>query len=167
MNENNKIRTLGFYQPFGSLMLHGKIETRWVEVNKKPPFPEGKYLFYTTKKSCDSFELLQWCGREIMLSITETLRNEPTKIYSGYAIGMGDLVCVDELRDVDEEKAFVKFKGYKVVFNKYGREVTYIQWALRFENIERIKPFKWEFGKQGVGFVPESEIEKISIHQLV
>ena len=45
-----KIRTLGFYQPFGSLMLHGKIETRWVRKGKKPPFPLGKYIFYTTQK---------------------------------------------------------------------------------------------------------------------
>lgn len=55
----SKIRTLGFYQPFGTLMLHGKIETRWVKVGKKPPFPEGKYLFYSTQKRCKYDKLLQ------------------------------------------------------------------------------------------------------------
>ena len=50
--ENNEvIRTLGFYQPYCTAMLHGKVETRWIIEGRTPPMPLGKYLLYSTKKS--------------------------------------------------------------------------------------------------------------------
>lgn len=155
-----KIRTLGFYQPFGSLMLNGKIETRWVRKGKKPPFPLGKYVFYTTQKACDTFTLFQWCGAEIMLSITNVLQNDSTKNLKGVALGIGELAEVRPLTIEDEAMAFVKFVGEKTEVIE-DVEVTKVQWALIFKNVQPFKPFEWKHGKQGVGFLPDELYSKV------
>ena len=163
-NSKRIIRTLGFYQPFGTLMLppYNKIETRWVREGKKPPFPAGKYLFYTTQKPCDSDTLLSWAGKAIVDTISNLFCDEPTKLLFGYAIGIADLVNVRLLTPEDQDKAFVQFVGRKTeVIDE--KEVVKVQWALVCENVQRIEPFEWKFGKQGVGLVPESEISKIRI----
>lgn len=162
INEESKFRTLGFYEPFGSLMLCDKIETRWVRKNKKPPFPIGKYLFYTTQKDCNNMTLFNWCGAEIMLSISEALGTNKKPTLLGYAIAIGELVEVSVLKPTDKN-TFVKFIGKEVRKDKNGKEHTYIQWGLHFKNVKKIEPFEWNFGKQGVGFVPYSELEKIKI----
>ncbi len=154
----NKIRTLGFYQPFGSLMLYDKIETRWVRENKKPPFPLGKYLFYTTKKPCDEKTMLEWCGPKMYKEILELMEGERTWPLNGYAIGIGDLIKIKPLEIEEESKAFVKFAGIKTEVS-----INKVQWGLHFENVQGIEPFEWKYGKQGIGFVPESEIDKIKI----
>lgn len=157
-----KIRTLGFYQPFGSLMLNGKIETRWVRKGKKPPFPLGKYIIYTTKKACDTLTLFQWCGAEIMLSITNTLQNDSTKDLKEVALGIGELVEVRPLTKEDEAMAFVKFVGEKTEFID-DIEVTKVQWALIFKNVQPFEPFEWKHGKQGVGFLPDELYSKVEV----
>lgn len=155
-----KIRTLGFYQPYGSLMLHGKVETRWVKTGKKPPFPLGKYLFYTTQKKATKEQLLEWSGNIITEKIKSTLQNEETVGYNQYAIGIGELFKVEPLTINDE--GFVLLQKEKVEL-KDGLRIHKTQWALHFENVQRIDPFLWKYGKQGVGFVPETEIIKIKI----
>lgn len=153
-NELEKVRTLGFYQPFGSLMIHGKIETRWVREGKKPPFPLGMYLFYTTKESANGLKLMDWCGPEIIDIITHRLCGEETCSMNGYAIAVGELINVRHLKKEDEPLAFVKYQGSKILYDGNGKILTQRQWALIFENVKTIKPFKYEFGKQGVGFLP-------------
>lgn len=155
--ENDEvIRTLGFYQPWGSLMLHGKIETRKVIEGRKPPFLFGKYLFYITKKQITDDELYGWCGEDIVWKIMQTLKPpEPTmNLEKGksWAIAIADFKKAPWImRDKDEEKCFVA--------NTQWREKT--TWCLQFENVQRIVPFEFKFGKQGVGKLPPSEREKI------
>lgn len=139
-------------------MLHGKKETRWVRKGFKPPFPLGEYLFYSTKKKCDNSTLFQWCGPELILSITETLSGDITRFMNGTAIGTGTLVNVRLMTKEDESTAFVKFIGEKVMLNKEGIEVTYMQWVLEFEIVTAIEPFPFAQGKQGIGkFMMNSE----------
>lgn len=152
-NEKEVIRTLGFYQPFGSLMLHGKIETRWCRVGRKPSFPLGKYLFYTTQKKCGNGVLFDWCGAEIMSNIIQTLSGELTKFLFGYALCYGTLFSIRPMRLEDEKKCFVKYKGIILRKDKNGVEHEYQQQCLFFENIERIEPYKFLEGKQGVGIL--------------
>lgn len=155
MNTKEKIRTLGFYQPFGSLMFHGKIETRWIRKGKKPPFPLGKYVLYTTKKDCSLDQLIEWSGPETINRIDDILYSDDHKDLNGVALGVADLVEVRLLTIEDEAKSFVKFVGEKTeVLN--GVEVTKVQWALIFKNVKRLaSPVFWNYGKQGVGFLPE------------
>lgn len=159
-----KVRTLGFYQPFCSLMIHGKIETRWVREGKKPPFPLGKYLFYSTAKSCDQSTLFDWCGADIMLNISQTLESDDTRNLNSTALATGVLKEVRPLVPEDEPLAFVKYIGKKTEIIK-GEEITKVQWALIFEDVKIITPFKWEYGKQGVGFVPAHILNNHSFQQ--
>lgn len=159
---NEIIRTLGFYQPFCSLMFHGKKETRWVRKGKKPPFPLGKYLFYSTKNPCEKPTLFQWCGAEIMLSITETLAGDVTRFMNQSALGTADLVNIRLMTKKDEPLAFVKFMGEQQRIDKKGNTHTYVQWILEFENAFRIlQPYTFTEGKQGVGVLkPNSKEEQ-------
>jgi|SRR5688572_20240703 len=161
-NKNETIRTLAYYEPFGSLMFCNKIETRWVREGKQPPFPLGKYLFYTTKKPCSNMELFNWSGPEIMLEITKALGSPQWPKYNGYAIGMADLTK-KAILTADDKPTFVKFVGKEIRKDKDGIEHVYVQWGLHFTNAKKIKPFEWNYGKQGVGFVPDSELHKIEI----
>ena len=148
------IRTLGFYQPFCSLMFHGKIETRWVTVGKKPPFPLGKYLFYSTKKKSEIVDLYEWCGGEIIQIIDETLKYDASSLLNGYALGYGTLTKVRRMTVADVPRAFVNYRGileYKFETKIVRKE----QWCLEFENVERINPYVFTQGKQGVGILKE------------
>ena len=163
-DDNPVIRTLGFYPPFGALMLHGKIETRWVEDGRKPPFPEGKYLIYNTKSGCDKETIIRWCGQDIMQLIKDTLRDEPSSDLLGHAIAIGELVTKRPLTFADERMAFVLFQGLKHKFNEEGLVTKiYRQLGFWFENVQRIEPFEFNFGKQGVGILKDSERAKIKV----
>lgn len=154
---DEKFRSLGWWQPFGSLMLppHLKKETRVPSINnmtgreRRLPFPLGKYLIYTTLQKTPNHLLLDWCGAEIYADIIERMKTEPTANLLGYAIGIGWLRDIRDMRPEDEKECFIKWKPNKDV--------------LVFEDVTRIEPFVWKFGKQGVGFVPESELPKIKI----
>lgn len=168
VKKDDKFRTIGFYQPFGSLMLHGKIETRWILEDRVPPFPLGKYLFYTTQSPIYKPTLIEWCGDEILSKIDKVLENEPTKNLGGagvgYAIAIGELTKIRLLKKEEADLAFVKFVGTQNQLNTTTAKYQIKdQWALHFENVQRIEPFVWKFGKQGIGFVPESELSKIKI----
>lgn len=157
------IRTLGFYEPFGSLMLKGKIETRWVDVTRKPPFPLGKYVFYTTKKPCSNPQLFEWSGAELMATIINLLK-DGTRHKNGYAIAVGELVELYPMAKVDEGKGFVLWAGLKLFVNPVTKKATMKkQWCLKFDNVKAIEPFEFKFGKQGVGILHESEHHKIKV----
>lgn len=148
------IRTLGFYQPFGSLMFHGKVETRWVIKGRTPPFPAGRYALYSTLKPCENYRLFDWCGPEIVYSIGETLAGDLSRFCNGCILGYADLIGVRPMTKEDEQAAFVKFIGERT-----EKDITKVQWAIIFANCHKITPIKFEIngrrlGKQGVGYLP-------------
>lgn len=162
--ENETIRTLGFYQPFCSLMLHGKKETRWVREGRKPPFPLGKYLLYSTKKPCTPEQLLIWCGWIYEGNyIAETLFTDKTVQLNGYAIAIGELVSLRRMTVEDERSAFVKYLEFDFRDGKDGITYACVQWILEFENVQAIEPFKFNDGKQGVGILNPELHHKIKI----
>lgn len=166
ISASEKIRTLGLYQPYASLMLHGKIESRWVEEGKKPPFPLGKYLIYSTKKSYSVEEFKHVAG-DYYNDARNIITREETSTLNGYAICMGDLVKREKLGYNQLPKAFVDINITMVKMGKEdidwykeiivdGRQL----WGLHFENVKRIKPFEFK-GKQGVGFL--SRVDQMRI----
>jgi hypothetical protein len=159
---NEIIRSLGFYQPFGSLMLHGKIETRWCREGRKPPFPKGKYLLYTTQKICDAATMEDWCGVELIKLIGKTLNGETTTRYRRRAIAIAELYDIKEMLPTQEKDCFVKFVGDEVRVDKNGIAHLYIQQCLYFKNIQRVQPFIFK-GKQGVGILTDEQKEKIEV----
>ncbi len=144
----HNLRAMCWYQPFGSLMLHGKIETR--EWNRNFNV-RGKFLIYTAKKPATSQQLQDWCTPDNLLDITLEMENEPSRNLNGYAIALADLVDYRIMKPEDERKCFVKYSDKRK--------------CLIFNNIQRIEPFVWDFGSQGISFVPESEKKKIKILQ--
>lgn len=151
-----KIRTLGLYQPYASLMLHGKLESRWVKKGKKPPFPPGKYLIYSTKKRYSDAEFKHVAGH-MAVEAKMVLKDEPTVNLCGYAIAVGDLVELIQMTPILEPSAFIDTDLMQWQSNAPIIIDGYVLWGLRFENVCRIKPFPFK-GKQGVGFY-EGEIE--------
>lgn len=151
------LRTIGFYQPFCSLMLHGKVETRWVRVGRFPAFPLGKYIGYCTHKFCNSQMLADWCGPELETLISETLKEDHTQFMQRKALWIGDLVKIGKMYDWQERECFVRHRGVIERTDKSGSIHDYYQSVLYFENIMPIEPFDFKYGKQGVGIFPETE----------
>jgi|SRR5690242_2983028 len=141
-----KIRTLGLYQPYASLMLHGKIETRWVKKGKKPPFPIGTYLIYSCKKKYNDQQLQFVAGIENFYEIKRLLGGSWTP--DGHAICVGELVRVVkwDISDPDGNS-----EAYTKSFVVPTHDAEYDRWLLYFENVKAVKPFPFK-GKQGVGF---------------
>jgi hypothetical protein len=157
-----KIRTIGLYQPYASLMLHGKIESRWVKRGKKPPFPLGKYLIYSTKKAYSMEEFARIAG-DTEKEAMRRLQGEPTRFKNGYAIAIGELTEVVPFGGKYTEN--LAFVDTDLTYWQSPDPLTidgHVLWALKFENVQRIKPFPFK-GKQGVGFVPAELIEKIEV----
>ncbi len=144
------IRTLGFYQPYASLMLHGKVESRWVIKGKKPPFPLGKYLIYSTKKRYSPEGFKDIAGDKAHYAL-DLLKDEPTASLDGYALAVGDLVEIVPMTPTMELRAFIdtdmRLWESQDPITIDGRCL----WGLVFDDVKRIKPFPFK-GKQGVGF---------------
>lgn len=159
-----EIRTLGLYQPFATLMLHGKVETRFVQNLKKPPFHLGVYLIYSTIKCYDFFEAEDMAdagdqGDEFrrVLKIERdmlgagTIHPETRDFILGHAISVGRLVSIiDPITPETNVKTFVE----------YVAPCTRRRVGLVFEEMTRIKPFPIK-GKQGVGFLAPEDRNKI------
>lgn len=160
---NETIRTIGLYQPYASLMLHGKIETRWVYEEKKPGFKLGKYLIYACKKSYSVDQFKHLAG-EYYQSAREIITREETTHLNGYAIAFGELVAVKKIGVGELPKAFVDINPTMLRLGKpdidwYNEIIvdSYKLWGLHFENMKRIEPFQFK-GKQGVGIIRSKEI---------
>lgn len=153
------IRTLGLYQPFATLMLHGKVETRFVTYPKKAPFQFGKYLIYSTIKCYDFDEAMDLMGdqeaearvifrKEFEMGHAGTIHPDTRNLLLGHAIGIGDLIeIIDPITPDNNVKTFVE----------YVEPCSRRRVGLVFENMRRIKPFPFK-GKQGIGFLtPEQK----------
>lgn len=161
--QNEVIRTLGLYQPFATLMLHGKIETRWVQSGKKPPFPLGKYLIYATKESASYSEVYRVSGQYFSRLNWAIIDNDnpDNVLYGGMAMAVGNLISIVPYMSLDDKAStFVdSLDGWMEVV-KGGKSTYYTLWALVFENVKRIKPFQLK-GKQGIGFLSDADKDKI------
>lgn len=160
---DNVIRTIGFYQPFCSLMLHGKVETRWVRKGRFAAFPLGAYIGYGTKIGCSIEKLKNWCGDEIYGLVTETLCDDNSQHIHGQALWIGNLIKIGTMYQWQEKECFVKHKGIIQRRNKKGEIHDYYQNCLYFENVQAIEPFEFKYGKQGVGIFPSEEKHLIKI----
>ena len=154
-----KIRTLGLYQPFASLMLHGKIETRLVAIDRKPPFPIGKYLIYSTKKVYLFDEAKDLVMRRYAEDANRVLKGEPTRQMRGYALCIGFLKEIIDPIEPWNAKTFVDLPS---IVNDGNGWPAWRRVGLVFENMKRIEPFEFK-GKQGIGFLSEEDQKKIKI----
>jgi hypothetical protein len=146
--DTEEVKMLGFWQPFASLMFYGKIETR-----RRNTSYRGKVIGYSTLEQFEGPQLFELCGPEILISIVETLRDEPTKTEKGVALWIGDLVATRPMRAEDEPRCFVKYEP--------GR------WCWFFQNLQRLDPFR-VVGNQGwTNIVEASGVKNHRIYEQV
>jgi hypothetical protein len=147
------MKALVWNNPYGSLMLNGKKETRTRETKVR-----GEVLICTAKKSYPKSTVWNISGAEQVLRMIRMYdithdgvrwrsTVEETVSLNGYAIGVGTLVASYPMCREQENDCFVEYRRGLYVWE--------------FENVRRIQPFPWKFGKQGWREVPESELWKI------
>lgn len=124
------MRALSWRNPFGTLMLHGKIETRTWHTKYR-----GLVLICVSKKKYNMSEVLVISGTEQMASITKIM-SEYGDNYSvdGMAIAVGRLVDCRLMKWSDRPKTFTDYNE---------RLYCHI-----YEDVKPIKPFAWK-GCQG------------------
>lgn len=147
---DDNFRTLSWNQPYASLMLHEKIETR-----RKPTNVRGKVLICACKKHY-SFEQVQLLSCDNQISDILTIFNSfsfsalQNSLPLGMAIAVGDLITCRPHTLQDMPKSFV------------NHDARLFSWV--FNNVQAIEPFEVK-GKQGWGFVTEDILNKIALKQ--
>jgi len=98
------IRALWWKQPFGSLMLHDKIETRTWYTSYR-----GLVLICTSKASYSQQTVESISGPVQFKRLINELKNDETLDFEGYAIAVGRLVDCRPMVKADEDKTFVAY----------------------------------------------------------
>lgn len=132
-----KIMSLGLYQPYASLMLHGKLETRNRKTNVR-----GWVLLYSTKKVAPGWLVTAISGIPIREKIDTILKDDKTKDLRGHAIALGYLSDCRPMERGDQGKAYVLYEKNK--------------WIWEFQSIIPIVPFPYK-GSQGWRTVTDGE----------
>lgn len=140
--KTDTIRMLWWRQPFASLMLHGKIETR-----NRPTQVRGKVLICATIKPYSLIELGELMGANTIQNMQDEDPEWISKLPNGLAIGVGELVHCRRMKSSDEDKCFIRYRDNL--------------WCWVFENVQPIKPFKVT-GKQGWAIADEEIKSKIT-----
>lgn len=140
-----KVLALSWKQPFGSLMLYGKWETRQWQTNYR-----GLVLICTTKESYGIDELELIAGEYQMDRIIATLKNDTTKHLDGFAIGLGKITDCRFMLEADEDRCFMAYRPDRYVHV--------------YDEVVPIEPFPWK-GSQGWSEVPEEVKQKIKTRE--
>lgn len=132
------IHYLTWHQPFASLMLHGKKETRPAITCVR-----GTVLILASQNAYIEPVLRDMCGDRLLSLINETLKNEPTRDLRGMAIAIANLTGCRAMTQADEKTCFVRWMPGKYIWE--------------FTDVKRIKPFHMK-GKQGWGILSDYKI---------
>lgn len=142
------IRALWWKQPFASLMLHGKIETRTYPTNVR-----GKVLICAGKQHYKHGEIDIISGQKVRHEINGILNTEPSffNLPKGKAVAIGNLVDCFPFPLLGTRREHLTFVKYKEGI-----------WCWVFENVQPIEPFEIK-GKQGWKILDEETKSKIKI----
>jgi hypothetical protein len=141
-----EVRALSFKEPYASLMLHGKIETRGRNTNYR-----GWVLICASKVTYSDLEIRAISGHKMYGEIFTRLGyhlDNSIHDYVGKAIAIGKLTDCRHMLESDAEKCFV-------LFNRG----TY---CYVFEQVQRIEPFDWK-GTQGWKILSDEEKQLIRV----
>ena len=144
------MKALSWKQPFASLMLHGKIETRVWKTDYR-----GQVLICASKKPYSLQEVLNICGDYQFTRIMNTLGlrypGDFNNLNCGYAIAVGDLVDCRPMKKEDENLGFVQYNP--------------VLWCHIYQNVKPIVPFLFK-GRQGWTNVDESILKQIKYESI-
>lgn len=141
---NQEVRALSWKEPFASLMLHGKIETRKWSTRYR-----GLVLICASQKPYTEAELMGICGTSTgAQKIFNFMNGRGIKENPGYAIAIGTLVDCRLMELEDEEKSFVEFWGHL--------------YCHIYEDVQPIEPIPFK-GQQGWKKLDQAFIDKIKV----
>ena len=163
-NKTEIIRALWWKQPYASLMLHGKIETRTYPTNVR-----GKVLICATIKPYSDGQMLEIAGLAQFMRICEQtgfFASIAEQESYGKAIAIGELVDCRPMQPSDADNCFVQYR--KPVSRCAGNVSSLFAvtkpalWCWVFADVRRIEPFEIK-GKQGWAILDEETKSKIKI----
>jgi len=135
------MKALSWKEPFATLMLHGKIETRTWNTNYR-----GLVLICASQKAYTEMDLFGISGVVLTQKILVTLNSKGQKENPSYAIAVGRLIHCRKMKPEDEHKTFVQY-----------RPELHCHF---YEDVKPIVPIPWK-GAQGWRNVPQDFINKI------
>jgi hypothetical protein len=140
---NSEVRALWWKQPYGSLMLHDKIETRTWDTKYR-----GLVLICASIKPYSYRQLINISGEFLIVNIYDTLVNDQMFKLNGYAIAIGRLADCRRMKIADQSKAFVQYR--------------HDLFSHLYEDVVAIEPFKLK-GSQGWRILTEDIKQKIKL----
>jgi hypothetical protein len=129
------MRALTWYEPFASLMLRGKIETR-----RWPTKYRGPVLICAAKYQYKGAELLELCGTRQLYRMPYLGEPYGMRQTLGHAIAVGNLIDCRPMTPEDEDATFVKFAPGL--------------FCHIYQDVKAIDPLPWK-GYQGWRTVPD------------
>lgn len=142
MNEEiTEIKALSWKEPYGTLMLHGKAETRNWNTSYR-----GWVLLCASKTAYNWAEVLEISGEMHAERIIDVLSNRPPDArfrIAGSAFAIGKLVECRRMRYVDADQCFVRY-NQPLYYHKY-------------EQVQEIEPFPWK-GQLGFKALTQEQI---------
>lgn len=144
------MRALSWKQPYGSAMLHGKIETR-----KRDTIYRGLVLICLSKMPYNEDVARRISGNGLFAEMCLKLKDEPTLDMDGHAIAVGRLVK-------SQSPLLMSASEYAdAALKTFVQDDTFL-WFHFYEDVTRIKPFPWK-GSQGWRTVPSDIRNKIEL----
>jgi hypothetical protein len=142
---DEKVMALSWNQPYASLMLHGKQETRGRATNVR-----GWVLICSCKTPYLTHKIQEISGHAQRSRIEKVVEEKMVAQNLGEAIAIGKLTGCRPMTRADEDLCFVQFKPAAGL------------WIWIFEEVHPIKPFIWH-GKQGWKELTLEDKKKIQI----
>lgn len=153
------VRALSWKQPYASLMLHGKIETRVWDTKYR-----GYVLICASKQRYSNRQIENISGINQFKRLCKVL--EGTDAYLGKSIAIGKLVDSRPMTKADEDACFVEYREAWPVekHDKYGNSIPAEKqlWCHIYEDVHAIEPFDWK-GSQGWSTLTWEQKKKIII----
>lgn len=143
------MRALSWKQPYGSAMLHGKIETRTRDTGYR-----GLVMICTSKQPYNEEVVRKISGDELFVELCKVLVGDETVDLDGYAIAVGRLT--NSLWSGVYDLPSLTLQKHTFVANHANL------WLHVYEEVTPIKPFPWK-GSQGWRTVPSDIRNKIEL----
>lgn len=135
------IRAMTFQEPFGSMILNGRIEVR-----KQKTDYRGLILICTGFTELNAVQLKILAGPFNAMRIRTIMTKNQMHSQPGKAIAVAELVDCYQMTVDDELSCFVPYHDRR--------------WCYKFKNVRPILSRNWR-GKAGISQVPEDFVESI------
>lgn len=154
---NEPIKALSWKEPYGTLMLHGKIETRTWNTSYR-----GLVLICLSKAAYVQTAMFQIAGHMQNKRIGDIMGlYGPDYNMRGMAIGIGRLVDSRPMTSADQDACFVQYHPGWVNHNgKFIKLYCHV-----YQDVRPIEPFPWK-GSLGFTNVGQETIDRIKFKEL-